>query len=89
MCENVRAANLSGIPFRPPPFEMASIMHEWNPRADPGDLPDVPASDSFSLAPHHLAADGNNRIDFAWKDAWRYRKLTGYIASIFEVLAIL
>lgn len=84
MGRHTDAANAGRNAFRPNPFEFAEILYNWNPRADPDSDLDIPVSDSFSVVPMHVAANSNNRIDFNASEAWRYKKLTGYVASIDE-----
>ena len=86
MGRHIDAANSGRDAFRPNPFEFAEIMYNWNPRADPDAVLDFPASDAFSVVPLHVAANSNNLIDFTTNEAWRYRKLTGYVASIFVLV---
>ena len=61
---HVDVSNAGRNAFRPNPYEFAEIMYNWNPRAHPDALVDIPASDGFAIAPAHLATNRSNRIDF-------------------------
>ena len=80
---HIDAAVNDGKPLRLTPYGLAELMNDWNPRQCPGDVLDIPPSDDFAIAPLELTSDMNSRIDFNYHAGWRYRKLTGYVASIF------
>ena len=87
MGRNIDAAVNDKLPLRISPFEFAEVMNGWNPRECPADVLDIPPSENFAVVPLDLTSDANNRIDFNFNEGWRYRKLTGYVASIYWAVA--
>ena len=83
MGPHIDAAVNNQVPFRPNPMDFADMMFQWNPRQNPDAVSDIPPSGDFTIVPLDVTPDWNDRIDFDYHPGPRYRKLTGYAASVF------